>query len=549
MGTLHARAGMPAEACDLVDVPRLIRTYYSDDPDPESPEQRVAFGTSGHRGSSLHKTFNEVHVLAIAEAIVSFRRAAKIDGPLFLGADTHGLSEPARVSVVEVLAAHGVELRVDAQDGYTPTPVISHSILQYNRGRQTGLSDGIVITPSHNPPEDGGIKYNPPSGGPADSSTTAWIEGRANELLGEARTSVLRMPYERARTLESTREHDYVDEYVSDLGNVIDLEIVRSAKLKLGVDPLGGSGIGYWEPIVDRFGLDLTIIDPVVDPTFRFMPLDWDGRIRMDCSSAYAMKGLVEKREGFDLLFGNDTDYDRHGIVMNAGGLMPPNDYLAVAAAFAFRNRPGWPHLARVGKTVVSTSLLDLIAADLGRSVYEVPVGFKWFVEPLLQGTCAFAGEESAGASILRRDGTPWTTDKDGIVMDLLAAEAAARSGRDLSDLYRNLTDQFGQPSYARTDVPASAEDRVKLAQISERDISASTLAGDVIRSIMTKAPGNGAPIGGIKVVSAFGWFAARPSGTEPLYKVYAESFRGPEHLARIQAEAQEVVSRAIGRE
>lgn len=543
---VHARAGMPADASDLVDVPKLIRAYYSDDPDPTSPDQRVMFGTSGHRGSSLRKGFNEAHVLAIAEAIVSYRHEAKIDGPLFLGVDTHALSEPARVSVLEVLAAHGVEVRVDAQGGFTPTPVVSHAILRHNRGRRSGFSDGVVITPSHNPPEDGGIKYNPPSGGPADASITAWIESRANALLGDARRRVRRIPYNRACTLSSTRRHEYVSEYVRDLPELIDLDAIRAAKLKLGVDPLGGSGIGYWEPIADTFGLDVTVINPVIDPTFRFMPLDWDGRIRMDCSSPFAMTNLVARKDEFDLVFGNDTDYDRHGIVTPAAGLLAPNAFLAIAVAYAFRNRPGWPISARVGKTVVSTSLLDRIALELGRELYEVPVGFKWFVSPLLEGTCAFAGEESAGASLLRRDGTVWTTDKDGIALDLLAAEATARSGRDLGELYDELTERLGQPSYARTDVPAGAEERAALAGISRRDISAATLAGDAIQSVVTKAPGNGASIGGVKVVSEAGWFAARPSGTEPLYKIYAESFRGSDHLARIQSEAREVVSRAL---
>jgi phosphoglucomutase len=543
---LHPLAGKPAPSSVLVDLSRLVDAYKTDQPVTAIPSQRVAFGTSGHRGSSFKRSFNENHILAITQAICEYRKFQQTDGPLYLGMDTHALSQPAFVTVLEVLAAHGVEVMIDRAGGYTPTPVISHAILSYNRNRTTGLADGVVITPSHNPPEDGGIKYNPPNGGPADTQVTKWIEARANALLATDLQEVKRVPYERAKRASSIHAHDYVSAYVNDLGKVIDLDLVRSAELKLGVDPLGGSGVAYWAPIAARYGLNVENVNPTVDPTFRFMPLDWDGRIRMDCSSPHAMANLIALKDRFDVAFGNDADNDRHGIVTKTTGLMNPNHYLAVSIAYLFANRPQWRRDAGVGKTLVSSSLIDRVAARLNRQLMEVPVGFKWFVSGLLDGSLGFGGEESAGASFLRRDGTVWSTDKDGIIMDLLAAEMMARTGRDPSDLYGDLTKEFGEPVYQRIDAAATPEQKAVLAQLSPAQVDATHLAGDPIVAMMTTAPGNGAAIGGLKVVTAQGWFAARPSGTEDVYKLYAESFRGIEHLKSIQDEAQALISRAL---
>jgi phosphoglucomutase len=537
--------GTPPTADQLVNVPRLVAAYYAERPDPRVRDQRVAFGTSGHRGSSLKVAFNELHILATTQAICDYRRVQSIDGPLFLGIDTHALSEPAFVSAMEVLAANGVEVMIDRDRGYTPTPVISHAILTYNRGRTTGLADGIVVTPSHNPPEDGGFKYNPPHGGPSETSATKAIEDAANALMLDP-SNIRRTWFNKALAAATTHRHDYIDAYVSDLGNVVDLELVRDARVRIGVDPLGGAGVAYWPVIRERYGLDLEIVNPDVDPTFRFMTLDWDGRIRMDCSSPFAMAGLIALRDRFDVAFGNDTDNDRHGIVTPSAGLLNPNHYLAVAISYLFANRPQWRADAAIGKTVVSSSLIDRVAAALGRRLYEVPVGFKWFVDGLLAGTLGFGGEESAGASFLRRDGSVWTTDKDGIIMGLLAAEMTARSGSDPGQLYQELAAQHGAPFYARTDAPATPEEKALLAKLSPQQVQARELAGDPIAAILTNAPGDGNPIGGLKVSTANGWFAARPSGTENIYKIYAESFVSEEHLRRIQAEAQELVTGAL---
>jgi phosphoglucomutase len=543
---LHPLAGKPAPSSVLVNLSRLVDAYKADQPVAAIPSQRVAFGTSGHRGSSFKRSFNENHILAITQAICEYRKLQRTDGPLYLGMDTHALSQPAFITVLEVLAAHGVEVMIDRAEGFTPTPVISHAILSYNRRRSAGLADGIVITPSHNPPEDGGIKYNPPHGGPADTQATKWIEGRANALLATDLHEVRRLPYERAKRLSTTHLHDYVASYVNDLGTVIDLDLVKSAGLKLGVDPLGGSGVAYWGPIAERYGLDLQNVNPSVDPTFRFMPLDWDGKIRMDCSSPYAMANLIALKDRFDVAFGNDADNDRHGIVTRTAGLMNPNHYLAVSIAYLFAHRPEWKTDAGVGKTLVSSSLIDRVADTLGRKLIEVPVGFKWFVNGLLDGSLGFGGEESAGASFLRRDGTVWSTDKDGIIMDLLAAEMMARTGRDPSALYRDLTHKLGEPVYERIDAAATPAQKAVLAQLSPAQVDARVLAGDPIMAMMTTAPGNGAAIGGLKVVTAQGWFAARPSGTEDVYKLYAESFRGRDHLKQIQDEAQALVAKAL---
>jgi phosphoglucomutase len=529
----------------LINVPRLVSAYYAERPDPAVREQRVAFGTSGHRGSSLKLAFNELHILATTQAICDYRRAQKIDGPLFLGIDTHALSEPAFISAMEVLAAHDVDVRIDAQRGYTPTPVISHAILSYNRGRTSGFADGVVISPSHNPPEDGGFKYNPPHGGPSGTDPTKAIENAANELMAEP-SKIRRVSFAKAMTAETTRRHDYVDAYVSDLASVVDLDAVRGSGLKIGVDPLGGAGVAYWSVIRERYDLDLTIVNESVDPTFRFMTLDWDGKIRMDCSSPYAMAGLIALSDRFDIAFGNDTDNDRHGIVTRSAGLLNPNHYLAVAISYLFANRPQWRADAAIGKTVVSSSLIDRVAASLGRKLYEVPVGFKWFVDGLLDGTLGFGGEESAGASFLRRDGSVWTTDKDGIIMGLLAAEMTARKGLDPGELYRQLAEEHGAPFYARTDAAATPEQKALLGKLSPSQIQAKELAGDAIEAILTNAPGDGNAIGGLKVATTNGWFAARPSGTENIYKIYAESFVSEEHLKRIQDEAQAVVTAAI---
>jgi len=542
--SVDPRAGKLPDASMLVNVPRLVTAYYSERPDAGVPTQRVAFGTSGHRGSALHTSFNEGHILAITQAIAQYRAANGIDGPLFIGADTHALSAPAMATALEVLVANGVEVMVDSRDGYTPTPVISHAILTYNRSRKSGLADGIVITPSHNPPEDGGFKYNPPHGGPADTQVTGWIEQQANQMLSEGCRSVRRIGYAEARA--ATHAHDYMTAYVADLAQVVDLPAVRAAGLKLGVDPLGGAGVEYWGPIVERYGLNVTVVNDSVDPTFRFMPVDWDGKIRMDCSSPYAMTGLIGLKDRFDVAFGNDTDHDRHGIVTRSAGLLNPNHYLAVAIWYLFGHRARWRADAAVGKTVVSSSMIDRVTAHLGRRLVEVPVGFKWFVDGLIDGSLGFGGEESAGASFLRIDGSVWTTDKDGIIMDLLAAEITAQTGRDPGELYRDLTKQFGDPVYERIDAPATPEQKDVLKKLSAQQVAASQLAGDPIIATLTEAPGNHAAIGGLKVVTENGWFAARPSGTENVYKIYTESFRGPEHLRQIQEEARAIVDKAL---
>jgi len=543
---IHPLAGHAAPASVLVDVPKLLASYYADTPDPTVREQRVAFGTSGHRGSSFKRSFNEHHILATTQAISEYRRTQGTDGPVYLGMDTHALSQPALETSLEVLAANGVEVMIDRDGGYTSTPVISHAILTFNKDRRSGLADGIVITPSHNPPEDGGIKYNPPQGGPADTQVTKWIEERANALLTGNLTGVKRLPVAQARRASTTHKHDYVGAYVRDLKHVIDFEAIKAAKLKLGVDPLGGSGIAYWKPIAERYGLDIEIVNPAVDPTFRFMPLDWDGKIRMDCSSPYAMANLIALKDRFDVAFGNDADNDRHGIVTRSAGLMNPNHYLAVAISYLFSHRSGWKANAAIGKTLVSSSLIDRVATKLRRTLIEVPVGFKWFVEGLLDGSLGFGGEESAGASFLRFDGSVWSTDKDGIIMNLLAAEMMAKTGRDPAEMYRDVTADLGAPVYERIDARATPEQKARLSKLSPDQVRATTLAGDIIVAMLTKAPGNGAPIGGLKVVTEQGWFAARPSGTEDVYKLYAESFRGKEHLRRIQEEAQTLVAEVL---
>ena len=537
---------MPVEPSDLVNVPRLITAYYTGRPDPAVPEQRVAFGTSGHRGSAFSDSFNENHILAITQAICSYRRQQGINGPLFLAMDTHALSEPAFASALEVLAANEVDVMIDQDRGYTPTPVLSHAILTYNRDRTTGLADGIVITPSHNPPEDGGFKYNPPSAGPADTTVTRWVEDRANASLAGGLREVLRIPYESALKASTTHEHDYISEYVNDLENVVDTDAIRAAKLAIGVDPLGGAGVAYWGRISERFGFALSVVNTSVDPTFRFMTLDWDGKIRMDCSSPYAMAGLIALKDRFDVAFACDTDHDRHGIVTRSAGLLNPNHYLAVAISYLFRHRDEWRPEAGVGKTLVSSSMIDRVTASLKRRLFEVPVGFKWFVQGLLDGSLGFGGEESGGASFLRRDGPVWTTDKDGILLGLLAAEMTARAGHDPGELYRELTRQFGDPAYERIDTPATAEQKAVLERLTPEQVKATELAGEKIEAMLTTAPGNGSPMGGLKVVTANGWFAARPSGTEEVYKLYAESFLGEHHLKRIQEEAQKIIAQAF---
>jgi phosphoglucomutase len=528
----------------LVNVPRLVTAYYAERPDPTVPEQRVEFGTSGHRGSAFACAFNEAHILAMTQAICRYRQQHHIDGPLFLGMDTHALSEPAFATALEVLAGNGVEVMIDSHGGYTPTPAISHAILTYNRGRTSGRADGIVITPSHNPPEDGGFKYNPPHAGPAETSVTAWIEKEANQLLAKDLRDVSRLPYARARVSSTTHTYDYIASYVGDLGAVVDMEAIRRAKLRIGVDPLGGAGVAYWAPIIERYGIDVQVVNDAIDPTFRFMTLDWDGKIRMDCSSPYAMAGLIALKERFDLAFGNDTDHDRHGIVTRSAGLLNPNHYLAVAISYLFGHRPNWRPDAAVGKTVVSSSLIDRVTARLDRRLVEVPVGFKWFVDGLLDGSLGFAGEESAGASFLRFDGTVWTTDKDGIILGLLAAEMLAITGRDPGELYHDLTRELGEPVYERLDAPATPEQKAVMQQLSPQQIQASELAGEPILAMLTEAPGNGSAIGGLKVITANGWFAARPSGTEDVYKIYAESFRDADHLRQIQDEAQALIAK-----
>jgi len=545
---IHPLAGKPAPPSLLVDVAKLVKAYSTERPDPSLPEQRVVFGTSGHRGSSLKAGFNEAHILAITQAICLYRREQKIDGPLFLGWDTHALSEPARVSALEVLAANGVEVMHDAQDGVTPTPVVSQTILAHNRTHAKALADGIVITPSHNPPEYGGFKYDPPSGGPSDTEVTRWIERRANAFLADGLRGVARIPYERARRATTTHGFDYLSSYVSALGAVIDMDVLRGTTLRIGVDPLGGASVAYWQPIGDRYGFRLDVVNREIDPTFRFMTVDWDGAIRMDPSSPYAMARLIDLRDQFDLAFATDPDADRHGIVSRSVGLLNPNHYLAASIWYLFRHRPGWPDRVAIGKTIVSSSMIDRVIARLGRRLVEVPVGFKYFVDGLLEGSLGFAGEESAGASFLRRDGTVWATDKDGLIMGLLAAEMTARTGRDPGEHYGDLTRELGEPVYERIDAEATAEQKAALERVSAGEFAISELAGDPVTAVLTTAPGDGRPFGGIKVMTEHGWFAARPSGTEAVYKLYAESFKGPEHLRRIQAQAQAAIHEVFQR-
>jgi len=539
-------AGKPAEASMLVNVPRLVTAYYTEVPDPSMPEQRVSFGTSGHRGSAFERSFNEWHVLAISQAICLYRRQQQIDGPLFLGMDTHALSVPAFAGALEVLGANGVEVMIAQGDEYTPTPAVSHAILTYNLGRKTGLADGIVITPSHNPPHDGGFKYNPPNGGPAEHVVTDWIEAKANGFLENGLRGVKRIPFEKALRASTTHRHDYLNAYIGDLANVIDMDAICGAKISLGVDPLGGAGVHYWGPMAEHYGVNLSVVNEAVDPTFRFMTVDWDGQIRMDPSSPYAMQRLIGLKDRFEIAFACDTDHDRHGIVTRSTGLLPPNHYLAVAIFYLFQHRPKWLTETAVGKTVVSSQMIDRVTAKLGRKLYEVPVGFKWFVDGLLDGSLGFGGEESAGASFVRRDGSVWTTDKDGIVPALLAAEITARMDRDPGEIYHELTREFGEPVYDRVEAPATPEQKATLERLSAQQVRITDLAGEKIRTILTKAPGNGAPIGGLKVVTKSGWFAARPSGTEDIYKIYAESFRGADHLSRILEEAQTIVNDAL---
>ncbi|MEU1660690.1 phosphoglucomutase (alpha-D-glucose-1,6-bisphosphate-dependent) [Streptomyces griseofuscus] len=543
----HERAGRPAGPEDLVDVARLVTAYYALHPDPADPAQRVAFGTSGHRGSSLASAFNEDHIAATSQAICEYRAGQGIDGPLFLGADTHALSEPAKVTALEVFAANDVTVLVDSADGYTPTPAVSHAILTHNRGRTTGLADGVVVTPSHNPPADGGFKYNPPSGGPAASDATSWIQDRANEIITGGLKDVRRLPYARALAADTTARYDFLGTYVDDLPGVLDLDAIRAAGVRIGADPLGGASVAYWGRIAERHRIDLTVVNPGTDPTWRFMTLDWDGQIRMDCSSPYAMASLIEQRDRYRIATGNDADADRHGIVTPDAGLMNPNHYLAVAIDYLFRHRENWPARAGVGKTLVSSTMIDRVAADLGRRLVEVPVGFKWFVDGLIGGELGFGGEESAGASFLRRDGSVWTTDKDGIILALLASEITAVTDRTPSEHYAGLTARFGEPAYARIDAPATREQKALLGKLSPAQVTADTLAGEPVTAVLTEAPGNGAAIGGIKVSTDNAWFAARPSGTEDVYKIYAESFLGQDHLARVQEEARAVVQSALG--
>jgi len=544
---IHPDAGKPVARQNLTDIAGLISLYYEASPDVSDPDQKVAFGTSGHRGSSLKISFNEDHILAISQAICEYRAAQGINGPLFMGKDTHALSNPAEKTALRVFAANGVKVMIDRDGGYTPTPVISHAILCYNRNRSEGLADGVVITPSHNPPDNGGFKYNPPNGGPADTDATGWIAKRANELLANENAGVRELSYTRAVNSATTVRHDYITPYVDDLANVIDMQAIGRAGLKICADAMGGSGLRYWRPIAEKYGLDLTVRNDAVDYTFGFMTVDHDGKVRMDCSSPYAMAGLVALKDDFDIAFGNDPDYDRHGIVTKSSGLMNPNHYLAVAINYLFGHRTGWRKDAAIGKTLVSSSMIDRVAADLGRDLKEVPVGFKWFVDGLVDGSYGFGGEESAGASFLRTDGTVWTTDKDGIILNLLACEILAVTGKDPGEHYRDLTARFGDPVYARVDAPANREQKARLAALSPDQVSVGTLAGETITARLTHAPANGAAIGGLKVCTENGWFAARPSGTEDVYKIYAESFKGEEHLGQIQAEARDIVSAALG--
>src|SRR5450631_4508024 len=536
-------AGKISPASMLVNVPRLMTAYFSGQPDPAVPSQRVAFGTSGHRGSAFNNAFNEVHILAISQALCDYRRQCGIDGPLFMGIDTHPLAEAAFASALEVFAANDVTVMIDEAGGYTPTPVISHAILTYNRGRTSGLADGVVITPSHNPPEDGGFKYNPPNGGPADTDITAVIERAANAFLQDDMRGVKRLPYGRAQKAACVQRHDYVGPYVADLANVVDMEAIRASGVTIGIDPLGGAGVHYWQPIIERYGIAGTIISDVVDPTFRFMTVDWDGKIRMDCSSPYAMARLIGMRDKFDVAFANDTDADRHGIVTGSNGLMNPNHYLAAAIAYLFENRPGWSKDSAVGKTIVSSAIIDRVAAKIGRKLVETPVGFKWFVDGLIGGSFGFAGEESAGASFLRRDGSVWTTDKDGIILGLLAAEITARTKRDPSQLFDGLTGELGVPFYERIDAPATVAQKNLLKALSPQQLAIKELAGEPVRATLNAAPGNGQSFGGIKVTAENGWFAARPSGTEDVYKIYAESFKSQQHLREIQQQAQAAIT------
>ena len=539
-------AGKPADPASLVNVPKLVTAYYTETPDPLIPGQRVSFGTSGHRGSAFDKSFNEWHILAISQAICLYRKQQKINGPLFLGRDTHALSVPALASALEVLAANGVEVMLAEGDEYTPTPAISLAILTYNRGRKTGLADGIVITPSHNPPHDGGLKYNPPNGGPAEGSITDWIEAQANKFLESGLKGVKRISLQKALHASTTHRYDYLNAYINELANVVDLDVIRESGISLRVDPLGGAGVHYWEPIANRYKLNLTVVNQAVDPTFRFMTVDWDGQIRMDPSSPYAMEGLIGMKDRFDTAFACDTDHDRHGIVTRSTGLLPPNHYLSVAIYYLFQHRPNWRKGAAVGKTLVSSRMIDRITAKLGLKLYEVPVGFKWFVDGLLDGSLSFGGEESAGASFARLDGSAWTTDKDGMILALLAAEITAQMGRDPGEIYSELTREFGEPVYERIEAPATSEQKTVLAKLSADQVKIKDLAGEKIQAILTNAPGNGAPIGGLKAVAESGWFAARPSGTEDIYKIYAESFRGADHLHCIQEEAQTIVNAAL---
>ena len=543
--SISPRAGQPAQASDRLNVARLVTAYFADRPDPQVASQRVSFGTSGHRGSSLRAAFNEWHILAITQAICLYRIEHGIDGPLFLGIDTHALSEPALATALEVLAANGVDVMLAPEGEYTPTPAVSHAILNYNLGRQTGLADGIVVTPSHNPPEDGGFKYNPPHGGPADSKATLFIQNRANEFLASKLEGIKRIPFAAAKKASSTHRHDFIAEYTAGLANVIDIDAIRGSRIRMGVDPLGGAGVHYWSVIADRYGLNLTVVNNEVDPTFRFMTLDWDGRIRMDPSSPHAMRSLIGLKDKFDVAFACDTDHDRHGIV-TPSGLMPPNQYLSVCVHYLYSHRPGWSENAAVGKTVVSSSMIDRVAANLNRKLYEVPVGFKWFVDGLIGGWLGFAGEESAGASFLARDGSVWSTDKDGLIAALLAAEITASAGRNPSEVYAELVREHGESFYERIDAPANANERAALAKLSPADLAASELAGEKIERVLTNAPGDNNSIGGVKVIAANGWFAARPSGTEDVYKIYAESFLSREHLRRIQDEAQKIVAAVL---
>jgi phosphoglucomutase len=539
-------AGKAANPAMLVNVPRLITAYYTEEPDLSISEQTVSFGTSGHRGSAFKNSFNEKHILAITQAICLYREQQKANGPLFLGMDTHALSVPAFASALEVLTANGVEVMIAGKEEYTPTPVISHAILTYNKGRNTGLADGIVITPSHNPPADGGIKYNPPNGGPAESSITGWIEARANEFLKNNLREVKRIPFEKALKASTTHRYDYLNNYISDLSSVINMDFISNANIKLGVDPLGGAGVHYWEPVAERYKLNLTVVNKAVDPTFRFMTMDWDGQIRMDPSSSYAMQGLIKLKDSFDIAFACDPDHDRHGIVTKSKGLLPPNHYLSVAINYLFKHRPAWSGEAAIGKTLVSSQMIDRIAANLGRKLFEVPVGFKWFVNGLLDNSLGFVGEESAGASFLRFDGTVWTTDKDGIILALLASEITAGMNRDPGEIYDNLAKRFGDPVYDRMEAPATLAQKEKLEKIDPKQIQLTSLAGEKVKAVFTHAPGNGASIGGLKVTTENGWFAARPSGTENIYKIYSESFLGRDHLERILEEAQTIVNNAL---